>query len=304
MKNDFFNAALALFIMLMVCFALIHQVNSHPLKVKIRADGTLRLATYNVHYILINKSAGPWSVPGWEKRRTALSTAVQFLDADVIGFQEMESFISGNNGSVNLTLDWLLEMNPFYGATAIGDWQEFPSTQPIFYRKSRLSPMEQGWFFFSDTPDLIYSRTFNGSYPAFASWARFKDKDDGKTFVVYNVHLEFKSTSNRRKSAELIAERLAAQQDLDEPVFLIGDLNAQFGFDAVKILQDTTDLSFRRVPGSSYHFNRGLNLFGAVDQIGYSAKAEPVGRANVIQEKFHGVWPTDHYPVIADFKLF
>jgi len=69
-------------------------------------------------------------------------------------------------------------------------------------------------------------------------------------------------------------------------------------------LQDTTDLSFRRVPGSSYHFNRGLNLFGAIDQIGYSAKAEPVGRANVIQEKFHGVWPTDHYPVIADFKLF
>lgn len=263
---------------------------------------TLRIATYNVHYIILGQQTGPWSVGDWERRKGPLDQAFKAVNADVIGFQEMESFGRGSGGQVNLTLDWLLDRNPDYAAAAVGDPAVFPSTQPILYRPERLELLDQGWFFFSDTPDVIYSRTFNGSYPAFTSWAQFKDKDTQAVFRVVNIHTDFGSRSNRIQSVNLVAERITPWIAADETLFVIGDLNARLGDTVVNILADT-GLSFAPVSGSTYHFNRGLNLFGAIDHIGSIGAAALAGSPVVLRQKFAGEWPTDHYPVIADYRL-
>lgn len=56
-----------------------------------------------------------------------------------MAFQEMESFVGGSVSPMNLTLDWLLENNPDHAVAAVGKPAEFPSTQPIPIRKSRLN---------------------------------------------------------------------------------------------------------------------------------------------------------------------
>ena len=262
---------------------------------------TLRVATYNVHYIILHQQTGAWSVGDWERRKTPMDMAFKAIDADVIGFQEMESFARGDN-STNLTLDWLLTNNPSYAAAAVGDPDSFPSTQPILYRSDRLELLDQGWFFFSDTPDVIYSRTFNGSFPAFTSWAQFRDLTTGEIFRVANLHTDYASRSNRIQSVELVAERIKPWMEADETIFVIGDLNARRGDRVFNILADT-GLNFAPVQGSTYHLNRGLNLFGAIDHIGTSGNATLVGDPIVLRQKFDGEWPTDHYPVIADYAL-
>ncbi|MEJ6402115.1 endonuclease/exonuclease/phosphatase family protein [Yoonia sp. 2307UL14-13] len=278
-----------------------HIRNSGSSALPSRVADTLRIATYNVHYIWLGRATGPWSVGDWERRKGPLDQAFKALDADVVAFQEMESFARGSDGSVNLTLDWLLENNPGYGAAAVGDWEVFPSTQPIFYRADRLSAVDQGWFFFSDTPDVIYSRTFNGSFPAFASWAAFV-RADGRRFRVVNVHFEYSSGSNRLLSAELVADRIGPWVADGETVFLVGDLNARLGAPTVEILEGA-GLTFAPVQGSTYHFNRGINLFGAIDHIAVTEGADLARAPVVLREKFAGEWPTDHYPVIADYRL-
>lgn len=40
-----------------------------------------------------------------------MALAFHDMNADVIGFQEMESFARGSEGEINLTLDWLLANN-------------------------------------------------------------------------------------------------------------------------------------------------------------------------------------------------
>jgi hypothetical protein len=147
--------------------------NSGTLALGPPSPQALRLATYNVHYIVVPRAEGPWSLGDWERRKGPLDLAVKAMDADVIGFQEMESFAGGSVSMQNLALEWLLARNPNYAAAAVGDPRSFPSTQPIFYRTAHLSMLDQGWFFFSIMPDVLYSRTYNGSYPAFASWAQF-----------------------------------------------------------------------------------------------------------------------------------
>lgn len=267
-----------------------------------RAEGALRLATVNVHYILLNQENGPWSVADWNGRRDAMDAAFKALDADVVAFQEMESFAGGNSDDVNLARSFLLERNAGYAAAAIGDWRQFPSTQPIFYRRDLLRVVDQGWFFFSDSPDVIYSRTFNGSYPAFASWAEFERRADGRRFHVFNVHFEFSSRSNRHLSAALVADRMAPVVARGGPVFLLGDLNDLTGSRTMAILQQA-GVTFAPVRGATYHLNRGVNVLPAIDHIGAAGPARLVGGPVVLRQKFGGVWPTDHYPVQADYRI-
>lgn len=265
------------------------------------APAGLRLATLNVHYIVLRRQTGAWSLDDWERRKVALDLAFKEIAPDVMGFQEMESFAGGDNGDTNLGLDWLLSQNPSYKAAAVGDWRSFPSTQPILYRDDRLNLIDQGWFFFSDTPDVIYSRTFNGSYPAFAAWAAFST-NNGKRFRVVNVHFEYKSRTNRLRSAALVADRIRPWIDAGENVVVLGDLNARNGARTQRILAEA-GITFAAVKGSTYHFNRGLNLFGAIDHIGATADFHLETPPVVLRQEFNGEWPTDHYPVVVDYTL-
>lgn len=266
------------------------------------APDVLRLATWNVHYIRLDEAEGDWSVADWDRRKGPMDDGFKALSADIVAFQEMESFQGGDDGSVNLARDYLLARNPDYAAAASGDWRVFPSTQPILFRRDRLRLLDQGWFFFSDTPDVIYSRTFDGSWPAFASWAQFSPAGGGPAFRIINVHFEYRSGSNRRLSAELVARRIGPWIAAGEPVVLLGDLNARDGSTAVEILE-RAGLVFAPVQGATYHFNRGLNLFGAIDHIAVTAGITAAGPPVVVRQKFRGEWPADHYPVVADYRL-
>lgn len=264
--------------------------------------GALRVVTHNVHYILLNETEGRWSRSDWDRRKPALDAAFKALVPDIAAFQEMESFAGGHESGVNLALDWLLAQNPGLAAAAVGDPATFPSTQPILYRRDRLELRDQGWFFFSETPDVIYSRTFNGSYPAFASWAVLRDRATGRDVSVINVHFDYRSWENRRRSADLVAEAVRARLTAGERVVLLGDVNARMGSPTHAILQGA-GLRFLPVSGATVHFDRGMNLFGAIDHIAIGPGVAAMGAPVVLRRSFGGVWPSDHYPVAADLVL-
>lgn len=291
---------LLLLLALPLLACVLHVANSGSRPVPPKPPGALRVATYNVHYIVLNRAEGDWSVADWERRRAPMAEALRTIDADIIAFQEMESFQRGDDGSVNLARDYLLAELPAYNAAASGPWRDFPATQPIFYRAARLRPVDEGWFFFSDTPDVIYSRTFNGSWPAFASWAEFATAD-GQRLRVVNVHFEYKSRSNRRLSAALVRDRLAPVIAAGTPVLLLGDLNAMHGAHTLRTLEDA-GLTMADTRGATWHMNAGINLLGAIDHIAASSGIA-VSKPLVLREKFNGEWPSDHYPVYADVTL-
>ena len=293
-------AAVVLIVALVACG--LHVSNSGQVAPPPQPEGTLRVATHNVHYISLRDAEGPWSVGDWDRRKAAMDAAFEAVGADIVAFQEMESFAGGDDGTVNLARAYLLERNPEFAAAAVGDWREFPSTQPIFYRRERFRVLDQGWFFFSESPDVIYSRTFDGSYPAFASWVRFAPRGGGPPFRVVNVHFDYRSAVNRRRSAELVAERIAPWVGAGEPVILAGDLNARAGSETMERLQ-AGGLNFVPVDGATYHFDRGITLFGAIDHLAATEDTELVGAPVVLRRKFGGEWPSDHYPVFADFRL-
>jgi endonuclease/exonuclease/phosphatase family metal-dependent hydrolase len=231
-----------------------------------------------------------------------LDEAFKYIAADLVAFQEMESHSGPEETQGNLTLDYLLANNPKATAAASGDPAIFPNTQPFLYRRDRLRMTDQGWFFFSDTPETLYSRTFNGSYPAYATWAAFEDREAGAEFRAVNIHTDFSSRSNRLQSVALVAERIRPWVAAGETILVMGDLNARLGDTTLQILE-AEGVTFAPVEGATYHFNRGLNLFGAIDHIGWIGDVQTASQPTVIRQQFLGEWPTDHYPHLIDLRF-
>ena len=171
----------------------------------------------------------------------------------LIGFQEMETFDGGHSSDRNVQLYYLLDAFG-YQAAATGDPSAYPSTQPVLYRPARLSPVEQGFFFFSPTPDEIYARPWHGRFPAFASWVRFKDAETGVRFVVVN-DFDARNVRDRLRSARLVG---------NEPVVVLGDFNAPAFFPTMRILARSHRAPAR---GSTFHFGSGVHLVPAIDHV-------------------------------------
>ncbi|MEM7296456.1 MAG: endonuclease, partial [Pseudomonadota bacterium] len=108
--------------------------------------------------------------------------------------------------------------------------------------------------------------------------------------------------SNRLLSAKLVASRFAPWISAGEKIIVLGDFKARRGARTLRIVEEA-GISFPPVPGSTYHLNRGLNLFGAIDHIGLSRGVAPVGAPVVLRKRYNGQWPTDHYPVVLDISL-
>ena len=101
------------------------------------------------------------------------------------------------------------------------------------------------------------------------------------------------------RGAELIADRLRSVIDAGTPVVLAGDFNALAGWEVMESLE-AAGLRFPKVPGATYHLDRGLHLLPAIDHIGHSPGLRGVGGPHVPQIRVDGVWPADHHPVVLD----
>ncbi|MDF1568515.1 MAG: endonuclease/exonuclease/phosphatase family protein [Spirochaetaceae bacterium] len=253
------------------------------------------IVSLNIHYLVPNGDK-----TGWSDRRFALSAALTELDPDIIAFQEMETFERGHFSSRNIQLDWVMSTVGGYEVGAYGRPELFPITQPILYKADRFTLSDQGFFFFSDEPDTPYSRPWRGNWPAFATWVLLEDVETEQAVYVFNIHLDAFSRGNRTRGAALIQDRVDSRRDYNTPAIVVGDFNAMRRSRIMSILADE-QLSPVRLKGSSYHFGKGINLYGSIDHVLHTSALTPV-EAVVVQKKWKGEWPSDHYPVFTSFR--
>lgn len=256
-----------------------------------------RAATFNIKYIV-----DPAGLPKWEARRDGVTAVMKAVDADIIGFQEMETFAGGKFNRVSRHLDWIMQTVPGYKAAAFGDPTVFPSTQPILYRPDRFELLDQGWFYYSTTPDVIYSRSFDGGFDYYASTARFREKASGKTVLVFNVHTDIRSSGNRRGAIGMIAERVREAMSDGENVIVLGDFNAGRFTQNMRRLKET-GLEGTDLLRPTFHLGLGLGIPPAIDHILHSSGIKRVGEAKVHKDKANGSYPSDHYPVSAVYNF-
>jgi endonuclease/exonuclease/phosphatase family metal-dependent hydrolase len=256
----------------------------------------IKVASFNVHYIVPSDAEGDWG-----KRKQAVTDVLKDIDADIVAFQEMETFEGGHYSYRNLQLDWINASTTGYEDAAVGDPRFFPSTQPILYKPSKFTVVDQGFFFFSDTPDKIYSQQWDGRYPYFCSWVRFHSRYIGKDFYLFNVHNDYKSRGNRLKTSQLVANRIRRIVPEKVPVIVLGDFNASKRSEEIRLLK-AIGLSVVKPGGGTFRI-WGIHLPMAIDHVLFSKEFEPLSKIKVWRDRYDGVYPSDHDPISVKLAI-
>lgn len=256
---------------------------------------TMRVLTYNIRYP--NPQDG---VNFWDNRRDASIAMLRAVSPDLIGTQEL-FFRQGDD---------IVKALPEYGW--LGNSRQGiheGEYMGVFYRKERFELLEMGQFWLSETPDVPASMSWNVSLPRMVTWVRLKDKRTGKPFYFLDTHFAHRGQDEpaRAASAKVIAGFLA-KLPKDVPVILTGDFNTTPEKEAHKtitaFLTDAWDAAAeRKGPVGTFHgFRGGEKGENRIDWILFRAPWK-VALAETITMHDGEKYPSDHYPVLAEFVV-
>jgi endonuclease/exonuclease/phosphatase family metal-dependent hydrolase len=255
----------------------------------------LGVMTYNLRYA--NENEGE----AWSTRRALVTACIRTVAPDVIGTQE---------GLYRQLCDVAADLPEFQWiglGRQGGSRDEFTA---VFFRATRLKPLEYDHFWLSDTPEVIGSMTWGNRYRRMLTWVRFRDLRTQREFYLWNTHFDHEVQEARIKSAALIRARVA-QLDSALPVLLVGDFNADAETNEVHsrfvsdgFLQDAWTMAASRRGGLRGTFN-GFGTFPGLGRIDWILVRGPVSipEIEVVEAADGARFPSDHFPVVARVQL-
>src|SRR5690606_9226812 len=179
----------------------------------------------------------------------------------------------------------------------------------LFYRRDRLSIIDSGIFWLSQTPDK-QSVGWDADLRRTVCWGAFNVKSSNRTVYFFVTHFDHKGKTAREESAKLLLQKV---QEIagDTPAFIAGDFNLReespyyalltTGYDAVPPLYDTRKLSEKYYgPFWTYHGFGSLPT-AAMPKIDYifTNKKVRVSHFINIAEQRGDLYPSDHNPQMA-----
>ncbi len=251
----------------------------------------LKVMSFNVRLPL--EADGP---NRWEARQDLLVETIRRSDPDIIGTQELWK----------IQADRVIARLPRYNWFGIdrrgGHADEHMG---VFYRRDRLKLVEMGNFWLSDTPDVTASISWGESLPRMATWGLFETIPGGKRFWFINTHFAHRPEDEgaRTKAAALIAARIAAVPG-ELPAVLTGDFNTIPDSGAYRALSgglsDAWSAAAARTgPEGTFHSFTGKPE-RRIDWV--FARGLTAAKAETVTFGAKGRYPSDHFPVVVDYR--
>ncbi len=260
---------------------------------------SLKVMTFNIRY----NNPGD-SIYSWDNRKEMVFEVIRKSDPDIIGFQEV----------LKSQLDDLSNALEKYAWFGVGrdDGKEAGEFSVIFYKKEKFVKGSGSTFWLSETPDIPGSRSWNAACNRIVTWTLLIDNQSGTLFYFFNTHFDHMSELAREQSARLLSERVASIAK-ESPAVITGDFNDTTGSQPYLILTRGPDRLLdsgtwaAEKKGPDYSF------------CGFPYKPEPgnlidfIFTKNIVPAEIrshavltynkHGLYPSDHLPVLAVLEL-
>ncbi len=252
----------------------------------------INVATYNIRMDTPADSLDPWS-----KRKDMIKELIRFHDFDIFGTQE----------GFKHQLDEILELNNYaYIGAGRDDGKEAGEHSAIFYKTDKFELIQNGDFWYSETPDVPGKGWDATCCNRICSWGEFKEKETGKTFFFFNSHYDHEGRIARKNSSLLLLERIK-EIAKDKPVFVTGDFNASPDDEPIQtiyddgMLKDSYLITENPPYGTPSTFNGFRVNHRKSDRIDYIWVTEgiTVHKYGVLNDIQYGHFPSDHYPVMV-----
>jgi endonuclease/exonuclease/phosphatase family metal-dependent hydrolase len=261
----------------------------------------LRVLTFNVRGFYHADGANAWI-----QRETLNIETIRRTAPHLVGLQEVQT---GNMKAYDRDLTdyhWLAW--PEYGNEKPYEWPA------ILWDPRRLRPLDSGGFWLSETPD-VHSRSWDTDNIRSCQWIRFRDLVSGVEFVHANTHLDHRSELARIEGSRLIICRLDAELP-GATVIATGDYNdvpgsatyrawLDAGFSDAHVeagCDDDPCESYTNHGWLGYPFSRDDDTPQRIDWIMLRGGVRAVS-CEIVRDGGPIVWPSDHFPVVADVNV-
>lgn len=245
---------------------------------------SVRVMSLNLRFGLADDGPNRWS-----QRTGAVEALLNKWPCDFYAFQEANDF----------QIEFLTQCLPDHDhigqrIPAPDYWQ---SNVIFFNRQWRC--LRNRHFYLSRTPDRP-SKDDDSRWPRQCTIGMFERHTH--RLIGINTHFDFEATVQKR-SARLIIERLN-QMGNGWPALLMGDFNASPDSDCAAVFGAPETGRFRHLfepPYIATHhgFSGQVRNAPAIDWIMYRGDLEKKS-AGVITQSFEGMFPSDHFPIVAE----
>jgi endonuclease/exonuclease/phosphatase family metal-dependent hydrolase len=223
---------------------------------------------------------------GWARRCPFIAQQVFFNDFDIFGAQEV----------LHNQLNDLVNELPSYAFVGVGrsDGKTKGEYVPIFYKRDRFQLLKSGHFWLAENTEYP-AKGWDAALERICTWAEFKDRKEKKRCWFFNVHFDHIGVEARKKSAELVLEKIKEMCGKDA-VILVGDFNVDQTNESYKLLADSDILndtyetaSFRYALNGTFNaFKSDLFTNSRIDHIFVSDKFK-VDRYGILTDTYRSI---------------
>lgn len=172
--------------------------------------------------------------------------------------------------------------------------------------------LEQGSFWLSTTPDKAGSKGWDAALPRVAGWLKLKDNQTQATFYVVNAHFDHRGAEARRRSAELIVERVRGQFAA-HPVIFMGDLNSVPDSPACEVLtakvggqallRDASEHAAKKAgPDATWNGFEKIVPGSRIDYL-FVTESFKLHELRTLTDQRDGRFPSDHLPIVVELEI-
>ncbi|HPM78235.1 MAG TPA: endonuclease/exonuclease/phosphatase family protein [bacterium] len=242
----------------------------------------------------------------WVYRKGIVAASIEQEMPDVMGVQEALIF----------QLTYIEQNVPGYAWVGRSRRLLPDEYSAVFYRTDKFELIDQSTFWLSDSPEVVGSQFSDDQLcPRIVTWAELASLATGRHFFVFNTHWDtYQGDEVHQRSAALMVEQIAEIAG-DAPVLATGDFNEAVDGNGYRIL--TGAASYQGASGvmvdpwitleipdeGTYHRFTGVPTGSSrIDWVLYTAAFTPFA-AEVSHYNQEGRYPSDHFPVFAEFSL-
>lgn len=260
-----------------------------------RKDNILRIMSFNLRYC--DDKAG--SVNDRSKISAAI---IKAYAPDSFGVQE------ATGRWLDILTDALGEKYAYIGEPR--DTQGYNSERnAVFYLKDKYKLIDEGTVWLSETPEIKYTKSFDSRCYRVASWAVLENKATGVVYTHLNTHLDHILEKTRAEQIKVLIGKLTELQKRGR-VFCTGDFNTEPTGEVYSLMTEFADdaraAASESDSGFTFHdYGKALKnskLGGTIDYI-FVPKGTDTERFRIIRNTFGGMYPSDHFPIIADINI-
>jgi endonuclease/exonuclease/phosphatase family metal-dependent hydrolase len=273
------------------------------------ATEQFRIMTFNIRGSLFEDGDNIWSA------RADLNTqTIRHYNPDLIGFQELQI------GNLMTYVQHLPGYAHILGVESSVMYRF--QYNAIFWKPERFEMLNFGSFYLSETPDR-WSGSWDTACIRAANWARLRSNETGESLLYLNTHLDHISEPARQEGTKLIVQRLNDINRAENlPTLVTADFNARAWLPDEQREGDVhhlySEAGFKDAfleSGShdgenlnTYHGFKGQQFEADNLRIDWILTRDGVRRFEVascaiIQDEQPPLYPSDHYPILADLRL-